>query len=127
MNVWKKTEKLIIPVVKTFLCKHFIFNLLQKLKTHVINRFFTFLNMATFGLGFSQQEVNRKCRTVIYKDRYKNSKFKSLGKNVVRRMKVVQSMDNFGGDSSETEKPQAVTVIIGGEIDAIPEPSFCQN
>ena len=83
--------------------------------------------MATFGLGFSQQEVNRKCRTVIYKDRYKNSKFKSLGKNVVRRMKVVQSMDNFGADSSETEKPQAVTVIIGGEVDAIPEPSSCQN
>ena len=73
--------------------------------------------MATFGLGFSQQEVNRKCRTVLYKDRYNNSKFKSLGKNVVRRMKVVQSMENVGsGLAEDDKKPQAVTLIIGGEF-----------
>ena len=77
--------------------------------------------MATFGLGFSQQEVNRKCRTVLYRDRYKNSKFKKLGSNVVKRMKVVKSMENIDAPASngEREKPQAVTVIIGGES--------CQN
>jgi len=73
--------------------------------------------MATFGLGFSQQEVNRKCRTVLYRDRYKNSKFKKLGSNVVKRMKVVKSMENIDAPASngEREKPQAVTVIIGAD------------
>ena len=80
--------------------------------------------MATFGLGFSQQEVNRKCRTVLYRDRYKNSKFKKLSSNVVKRMKVVKSMENIGehqpcASNGEPEKPHAVTVIIGGES--------CQN
>ena len=75
--------------------------------------------MAHFGLGFSQQEVNRKCRTVLYKDRYKNSKFKNLSKTVVRRMKVVKSMENVEEEESENDgnKPQAVTIIIGGEIE----------
>ena len=76
--------------------------------------------MAQFGLGFSQQEVNRKCRTVLYRDRYKNSKFKSLGNNVMRRMKVVRSMENvdqeFIDHGPVRPKPQeAVTIIIGGE------------
>ena len=76
--------------------------------------------MAQFGLGFSQQEVNRKCRTVLYRDRYKNSKFKSLGNNVMRRMKVVRSMENVDQDFTDPgpvrHKPQeAVTIIIGGE------------
>lgn len=76
--------------------------------------------MATFGLGFSQQEVNRKCRTVLYKDRYKNSRFRSLGKNIVRGMKVVRSMENVGAEagpapSREPRGDQAVTLIIGGE------------
>lgn len=76
--------------------------------------------MAQFGLGFSQQEVNRKCRTVLYRDRYKNSKFKSLGNNVMRRMKVVRSMENvdqeFIDPGPVRPKPQeAVTIIIGGE------------
>ena len=77
--------------------------------------------MATFGLGFSQQEVNRKCRTVLYKDRYKNSRFRSLSKNIVRGMKVVRSMENVGseagGGPSREVGPvdQAVTLIIGGE------------
>ena len=78
--------------------------------------------MATFGLGFSQQEVNRKCRTVLYKDRYKNSRFRSLGKNIVRGMKVVRSMENVGaeagpGQVGEASRDQAVTLIIGGERD----------
>ena len=75
--------------------------------------------MATFGLGFSQQEVNRKCRTVLYKDRYKNSKFRSLGKNIVRGMKVVRSMENVGTEVGPAQagepRDQAVTLIIGGE------------
>ena len=76
--------------------------------------------MASFGLGFSQQEVNRKCRTVLYKDRYKNSRFRSLGKNIVRGMKVVRSMENVGaetgpGQAGEASRDQAVTLIIGGE------------
>ena len=77
--------------------------------------------MAQFGLGFSQQEVNRKCRTVLYRDRYKNSKFKSLGNNVMRRMKVVRSMENvdtetFPDPALDKHQPQeAVTIIIGGE------------
>ena len=76
--------------------------------------------MATFGLGFSQQEVNRKCRTVLYKDRYKNSKFRSLSKNIVRGMKVVRSMENVGpenlsGPARGANTDQAVTLIIGGE------------
>ena len=75
--------------------------------------------MATFGLGFSQQEVNRKCRTVLYKDRYKNSRFRSLGKNIVRGMKVVRSMENVGAETgpAQAREPgdQAVTLIIGGE------------
>ena len=76
--------------------------------------------MATFGLGFSQQEVNRKCRTVLYKDRYKNSRFRSLGKNIVRGMKVVRSMENVGEGETGPGQPgeprdQAVTLIIGGE------------
>ena len=75
--------------------------------------------MATFGLGFSQQEVNRKCRTVLYKDRYKNSRFRSLGKNIVRGMKVVRSMENVGDETgpAQAREPgdQAVTLIIGGE------------
>ena len=75
--------------------------------------------MAQFGLGFSQQEVNRKCRTVLYRDRYKNSKFKSLGNNVMRRMKVVRSMENvdtetFTDPAPDKHQPQeAVTIIIG--------------
>ena len=75
--------------------------------------------MATFGLGFSQQEVNRKCRTVLYKDRYKNSKFRSLSKNIVRGMKVVRSMENVGPESTggpeRGTNDHAVTLIIGGE------------
>ena len=75
--------------------------------------------MATFGLGFSQQEVNRKCRTVLYKDRYKNSRFRSLGKNIVRGMKVVRSMENVGVEPGPAQSreagDQAVTLIIGGE------------
>ena len=75
--------------------------------------------MATFGLGFSQQEVNRKCRTVLYKDRYKNSRFRSLGKNIVRGMKVVRSMENVGVETGPAQagepRDQAVTLIIGGE------------
>lgn len=75
--------------------------------------------MATFGLGFSQQEVNRKCRTVLYKDRYKNSKFRSLSKNIVRGMKVVRSMENVDGDNPPATiregREEAVTLIIGGE------------
>ena len=71
--------------------------------------------MTTFGLGFSQQEVNRKCRTVLYRDRYKNSKFKSLGNNVMRRMKVVRSMENMDLDQDSPETgAKAVTIIIGG-------------
>ena len=73
--------------------------------------------MTTFGLGFSQQEVNRKCRTVLYRDRYKNSKFKSLGNNVMRRMKVVRSMENMDlADTQDTPDTgaKAVTIIIGG-------------
>ena len=73
--------------------------------------------MTTFGLGFSQQEVNRKCRTVLYRDRYKNSKFKSLGNNVMRRMKVVRSMENMDlADTQDTPETgaKAVTIIIGG-------------
>ena len=71
--------------------------------------------MTTFGLGFSQQEVNRKCRTVLYRDRYKNSKFKSLGNNVMRRMKVVRSMENMDLDQDTSETgAKAVTIIIGG-------------
>ena len=81
--------------------------------------------MAHFGLGFSQQEVNRKCRTVLYKDRYKNSKFKNLSKTVVRRMKVVKSMENVEEEESENDgnKPQAVTIIIGGEMEGLFEMS----
>ena len=76
--------------------------------------------MAQSGLGFSQQEVNRKCRTVLYRDRYKNSKFKNLGNNVMRRMKVVKSMENVDQDLTDPApirpRPQeAVTIIIGGE------------
>ena len=64
--------------------------------------------------------MNRKCRTVLYRDRYKNSKFKSLGNNVMRRMKVVRSMENVDQDFTDPgpvrHKPQeAVTIIIGGE------------
>ena len=74
--------------------------------------------MTTFGLGFSQQEVNRKCRTVLYRDRYKNSKFKSLGNNVMRRMKVVRSMENMDLADTQSQSPdtgaKAVTIIIGG-------------
>ena len=71
--------------------------------------------MTTFGLGFSQQEVNRKCRTVLYRDRYKNSKFKSLGNNVMRRMKVVRSMENMDLDQDSPDTgAKAVTIIIGG-------------
>ena len=79
--------------------------------------------MATFGLGFSQQEVNRKCRTVLYKDRYKNSRFRSLGKNIVRGMKVVRSMENVGTEIGPAQagepRDQAVTLIIGGEVPMI--------
>ena len=76
--------------------------------------------MATFGLGFSQQEVNRKCRTVLYKDRYKNSRFRSLSRNIVRGMKVVRSMENVEEEppapgSSRPPADQTVTLIIGGE------------
>ena len=79
--------------------------------------------MAQFGLGFSQQEVNRKCRTVLYRDRYKNSKFKSLGNNVMRRMKVVRSMENVDQDFPDTSRDhdirhksqEAITIIIGGK------------
>ena len=79
--------------------------------------------MAHFGLGFSQQEVNRRCRTVLYKDRYKNSKFKNLGNAVVRRMKVVKSMENVEEEDEEEagavgrvhDRSKAVTIIIGGK------------
>ena len=46
----------------------------------------------SYGLGFSQQQVTRKCNTVLYADRFKGSKFKKLGRNVMTQMKVTIRM-----------------------------------
>ena len=82
------------------------------------------MGMAGYGLGFSHQEINKKCRTVVrmkqreavigLEPRVGTGKFKKMGLSVMKKVNAVKRMQDDTEDTVETAGQQPST-IIGGD------------
>ena len=63
----------------------------------------------SYGLGFSHQQVNRRCNTVLHGHRFTDSNFKKLGRSVLMKVKIVKSMD-----AASVAAPHKAVTVIGG-------------
>ena len=63
----------------------------------------------SYGLGFSHKQVKRRCNSLVYGDRFKNSHFKKIGKTVLLRVRAVNTLRR----GEEEEGHHKVTVIGG--------------
>ena len=63
----------------------------------------------SYGLGFSHKEVKRRCNSLVYGDRFKNSHFKKIGRTVMLRVRAVNTLRR----GEEEENNHKVTVIGG--------------
>ena len=68
----------------------------------------------SYGLGFSHQQVNRRCNTVLHGRRFKDSNFKKLGLSVLTKVKIVKSMD-----TGLVAAPHQAVSVIGGITEPI--------
>ena len=84
--------------------------------------------MSGFGLGFSHQEINRKCQTVVRlqekkkgdsidgdKNIGKKAKFKKMGMNVMKKINAVKKMEEVP-EVQPMKRPSNTIVVFGGNI-----------
>ena len=67
----------------------------------------------SYGLGFSQKTIARRCNTLIHGPRFSNSRFKSVGKAVMTKVTVV---NGFKERQCDLTKQQQRVAVFGGMI-----------